>query len=145
MGGEHFHRCRECKIQWICAAHKCDRYDTYCRGNRCAQNVKTKVEKPRPPQEPGFFDPPAVNQETSIEAAESIKPTAGTLRKKVLEFIQNVGPATDEEMQRALKMPPNTQRPRRRELVLSGHLMDSGEKRKTDSGRRAVVWTDRLF
>jgi hypothetical protein len=47
---------------------------------------------------------------------------------------------TDEELQDALGMNPNTQRPRRIELVERGLVRDSGRTRKTKSGRRATVW-----
>ena len=48
--------------------------------------------------------------------------------------------ATDEEMQDALEMAPNTQRPRRRELEQQAVVEDSGLTRATKSGRKAVLW-----
>lgn len=87
--------------------------------------------------------PPAqAHSRTSQSAAEQIAPNAGTLRAQVLEHLQQSGRhgATDEEMQTALGMNPSTQRPRRIELVRSGHASDSGTTRRTNSGRAATVW-----
>jgi hypothetical protein len=82
------------------------------------------------------------HSETSREAAEAIEPRAVKLREQVRCFLLSCGPAgaTDEEMQICLEMNPNTQRPRRRELVLGGAVIDSGKTRNTKSGRKAVVW-----
>jgi hypothetical protein len=80
--------------------------------------------------------------ETSKAAAEQAAPSAKTLRAAVLRHIVSRGAfgATDEEMQRDMPMQPNTQRPRRRELALAGLIADSGVKRLTASGCKAVVW-----
>lgn len=85
---------------------------------------------------------------TSIAAAAAIKPSAGTLRAKVLEHLRQCGPhgATDEEMQRALDMNPSTQRPRRIELIEDfEQVFWGGQKRQTTSGRSANVWVLREF
>jgi hypothetical protein len=47
-------------------------------------------------------------------------------------------------MQERLVMDPSSQRPRRVELVTGGQVVDSGRKRKTVSGRQAVVWTAKV-
>ena len=79
--------------------------------------------------------------ETSEAAAEAIEPTAGSLRAVVLDWLRaNPSGWTDDEMQVALNMNPSTQRPRRIELIASGHVYDSGKKRATRSGRNAVIW-----
>jgi hypothetical protein len=80
------------------------------------------------------------HSETSREAAERAEPQAGTQRRKILDYMKLVRCATDEMQQEALHMNPSTQRPRRGELVDSGHLRDSGRKALTRSGRRAVLW-----
>jgi len=92
-----------------------------------------------------IFDPspPYVRHSpTSKQAATDILPKQGTLRHRVYEFLEKsrVYGATDEEMQRCLEMPANTQRPRRRELQQQGLIRDSGRTRATESGRQAVVW-----
>ena len=92
---------------------------------------------------PDLFDPPAQHHsETSLAAAEAIRPSAASLRMKVLGFIVARGGdgATDPEIQAALRMEGSTQRPRRVELVDAGLVRDSGRKRTTASLRRATVW-----
>ena len=76
---------------------------------------------------------------TSIEAGEAIRPKAETLRERVFELLKRES-LTDHEMQESLRMNPSTQRPRRIELVNLGAVQDSGEVRKTPSGRNATVW-----
>lgn len=78
---------------------------------------------------------------TSQAAAESMGAGANTLRAKVYRLLKaRPQGATDEEMQTWLNMPSSTQRPRRIELVSSGHVKDSGQTRATRSGRQAVIW-----
>jgi hypothetical protein len=80
---------------------------------------------------------------TSIAAAESMRPHAETMRRQVCQFIAGQGArgATDEEVQLGLGMNPSTERPRRGEVWGFGLITDSmGEKRKTTSGRMAIVW-----
>jgi hypothetical protein len=87
--------------------------------------------------------PPFVStSQTSAEAAESVREGAAELRERVYSALKRVWPEglTDEQMQQALGMQGNTQRPRRRELEQRGLVRDSGERRFTTSGRRAVVW-----
>ena len=77
---------------------------------------------------------------TSKAAAKEIEPHMTDLQRQLLTWLRNNGPATDREMQGWIPMDPNTQRPRRVELVRLGLVRDTGEKRKTRSGRSAVVW-----
>ncbi len=73
---------------------------------------------------------------TSRAAAERIESAAGTLRGKVLQFLQDSPRgATDKEIQDALAMAGSTQRPRRIELVADGLVRDSGVRRN-----RSTVW-----
>ena len=88
-----------------------------------------------------------IHSKTSIAASLSAQPKAGTKRAILLEFIQrqrHLG-ATDEEMQASLPMNPNTQRPRRVELVQGRFVLDSGRTRKTVGGDEAVVWVATEF
>jgi hypothetical protein len=82
------------------------------------------------------------HSETSREAAEQIGYDLNKLQARVLAYLRScpLG-ATDEEMQVGLAMNPSTQRPRRIELMDRRLIVDSGRKRKTRSGRWAVVWT----
>ena len=83
------------------------------------------------------------NSATSRAAAVKILATADTLRGDVYRFIVQFGDwgATDEEIQIGLRLNPSTQRPRRVELVEVGVIEDSQKKRRTASGRWAVVWS----
>ena len=85
---------------------------------------------------------PAIPTDTQVEAAARVLPHTGTARRRVLDFIrsQRHG-ATDDEVVAALKMNPNTERPRRKELVEMGWVKDSGLRRETAGGSKAIVWT----
>ena len=97
--------------------------------------------QPKPLSELPLFAPPAqAHSPTSVAAADAIMECADTKRVAVWGFIQGMKGATDEEIQHALGMNPSTERPRRIELVRMGLVVDSGETRKTASGRSAVVW-----
>ena len=87
------------------------------------------------------------HSDTSREAADSMKPTAATLREAVFNYLFGRGGdgATDEEVQDDLNMPGNTERPRRRELQEAGKVRDSGMRRATKTGRQAVVWTTQVL
>ena len=77
---------------------------------------------------------------TSAAAADSLTEKAlNRMHRQVLAYLEQHGPATDEEMQAALGMNPSTQRPRRIELARRGLVVEAGEKR-TRSGRRATSW-----
>lgn len=96
--------------------------------------------------------------ETSREAARSISKEAITEGQEYIQrLISTIGAMTDEEIwividldirnQKALKWPEDipvkTQsgaRTRRKELVDMNLLRDSGHRRKTRSGRNAIVW-----
>lgn len=66
----------------------------------------------------------------------------GSIRFKVLKFIKRKGKkgATDEEIEKHLKVRHQTGSARRRELVLKGLVVDSTKTRATSSGRPAIVW-----
>ena len=86
------------------------------------------------------FPPYQKHSETSLEAAEEIDGQHLTLRARVWTWLLEEGPATDQELQDALGMDAHTECPRRIELVRHGWVRDSGDRRLTRSGRRAVVW-----
>lgn len=90
---------------------------------------------------PESHDPPFVrHSESSAAAAESIAPVAGTLEAAVYRWLDANGPATDEQMQEALEMVANTQRPRRRGLVKAGRVFPIDDLGQTSSGRKATRW-----
>jgi hypothetical protein len=80
--------------------------------------------------------------QTSKDAAASVEPFAGKLCRDQLNFIASQGEhgATDKESQAALGLSSDTQVPRRWELCRHGLVVDSTRRRKTPSGRNAIVW-----
>lgn len=88
--------------------------------------------------------------ETSHEAAESVRPFLTARREAVLLVLGGAGPMTDEELQAeylfaaGMDIVPAQSasglRTRRSELVDAGMVVDTGERRRTASGRQAVVW-----
>ena len=124
---------------------------------RSPAEVRAEVERSRKPALS------ILSSETSNEAARKIEPARGTLRAKVLETIRNprryrvtfgrvddthysevareeIAGVTDEEGCELSGIPASTWRPRRVELVEMNLVVDSGVRRKTRSGRDAVVW-----
>ena len=95
------------------------------------------------------YQPPAQRQsETSMAAAEQIKPSISYLQSLVLSAFRRAGAAgmTDEEGIADTKIPPSSYRPRRIELWQIHKLIeDTGSKRRTASGRNAAVWCLREF
>ncbi len=93
----------------------------------------------------GGFPPYVKGSDTSLIAAHLIADETLTLRAKVYFWIYRAGErgATDDEIERALKMRHQTASARRRELVLQGRIQDSDRRRKTSSGRPAAVWVAR--
>jgi len=89
-----------------------------------------------------MFPPYVRDSDTSRGAADSIKAVTPALRLQVLAQIKACGirGSTDDELERALKLRHQTASARRRELCLQNAVRDSGERRKTRSGRSAVVW-----
>lgn len=77
---------------------------------------------------------------TSHAAAKSIVASADTLRARVLFAISKLHGATCDEVEEATGMRHQTCSARVRELFLKGMIRDSEARRKTRSGRTAVVW-----
>jgi transcription initiation factor IIE alpha subunit len=77
---------------------------------------------------------------TSAAAADSLDAkTLNAMQRRVLDFIAQHGPATDEEIAVGCGMNPSTARPRRIELARRGMIVEGGSRRTT-SGRMATVW-----
>lgn len=81
--------------------------------------------------------------DTRREAAASIAPLAGSMARRVADYIAECGSrgATDEEIALALGLRDSTTRARRVELRDAGQVRDSTRRRKTRSGRLSIVWT----
>lgn len=97
----------------------------------------------RPATIPDMPAPCTSTADTSRKARRRIRSEAGAMRLRVLLFVRSRGHrgATDEEIQEAVGIRVQSETPRRGELVKLGALVDSGRKRRTSSGRPAVVWT----
>lgn len=92
--------------------------------------------------QPELFDPAAPyvrTSETSRLAAEQIQHRTHIDRERILAYVRATYGATDNEIQAALFMDGNTERPRRVELVNEGKLVAAG-RRKTGTGRLATIW-----
>jgi hypothetical protein len=79
---------------------------------------------------------------TRAAAHASIKPITGLLGMKVLKFIyeEGRGGSTSDQAETALAMTHQTVSARFNELRNKGLLEESGEMRKTRSGRKAAVY-----
>ncbi|WP_329064918.1 hypothetical protein [Amycolatopsis sp. NBC_01480] len=78
---------------------------------------------------------------TSARAAAAIAPKIGTQRANVLTVIaESTNGLTDVEVGRRCRIGPNSARPRRLELVESGHVVDSMRTRR-HRGRDHTVWS----
>jgi hypothetical protein len=79
---------------------------------------------------------------TSIAAANSIRHIAGGDAERCFNYIKKHGAvgATDDELEVALNLKHQTASARRRGLVLEDRVENSGQQRKTRSGRNAIVW-----
>lgn len=92
---------------------------------------------PKYPETPGYSNP-----STSKDAAKSMERKASALRLRVLAELQVRGDtgATCDELERALQLSHQTASARLREMALAKSIVDSGAKRATRSGRKAIVW-----
>lgn len=79
--------------------------------------------------------------DTSREAARSIAPSIRSIRSTVIRAIAAAGPngLTCDEAEHALALTHQTCSARFNELARTGYIRPVG-KRKTRSGRNAVVW-----
>jgi len=81
-------------------------------------------------------------QRTSIATADAVLPKTGTWRRKIYDYVQARGfdGATDQEIEIALQLSGNTERPTRITLVRDGYLIDTGRIRKNQLGHDCIVW-----
>jgi hypothetical protein len=83
--------------------------------------------------------------DTSRAAAERVLPKTGTQRRRVYDALLDAsqwvdGGLTDDELVARLKLPANSIRPRRGELVEAGLVIDSGVRVLNDYGNMCIVW-----
>lgn len=91
-----------------------------------------------------LFDAPVParrGSDTSQAAARALRADIGRLRRRVADHYAAIWPAahTPDEAAAALTLSILTVRPRTTELVKSGVLEDTGERRANRSGRQARV------
>lgn len=81
-------------------------------------------------------------QRTSIATADAVLPKTGTWRRKIYDYVQARGfdGATDQEIESALRLSGNTERPTRITLVRDGYLIDTGRTRRNELGHECIVW-----
>lgn len=81
--------------------------------------------------------------ETSAEAAEKFAPKVGRLQKMTLEAIASraANGLTADECAQLIGLDRWSIQPRTSELRRKGLIVDSGLRRKNETGKRAIVWT----
>jgi hypothetical protein len=89
--------------------------------------------------------PPSVNTDTSRQAAAEIAPRVPAMHARILARLGDCGDTggTCEELEYALDLRHQTCGPRLKELAVSGAIVDTGMRRRTRSGRKAIVWLAR--
>tara|TARA_R110000744_G_scaffold58193_2_gene121456 strand:- start:458 stop:766 length:309 start_codon:yes stop_codon:yes gene_type:complete len=85
--------------------------------------------------------PGTYNQPTSIQAAADMQPKASRLRGLCLDALIDYGNMTPDETAAFLGLDKLSIRPRFSELKTMGEIVDTGERRSNDSGKKAIVWT----
>lgn len=88
----------------------------------------------RYPSSPGYKE-----NDTSRAAAESMKPTTAYLQSKCLKSLAK-GPMSADECAVDIGESILSVRPRFSELLKKGKVIDTGLRRRNDSGRAAKVW-----
>jgi len=78
-------------------------------------------------------------QNTSREAYESVNRADDTLYSRVLNSLKD-NPSTCDEVEVDLQGRHQSVSSRIRKGVQDGYIEDSGEKRQTRTGRKAIVW-----
>lgn len=122
-----------------------------CKAYRPADHIHITPASLFDEPEPPIADPqtPRVgpfhrdDPETSVVAAMTDLPRKGTQRARVLEALQQLGAtgATDYELGERLGLFRWVAGTRRGELIADGWpIVDSGERRLTDTASRAIVW-----
>lgn len=84
--------------------------------------------------------PFVAGSDTSEAAAISVSGCAKTMQEVIRRLFVYHGGLTCDEVERSLGLRHQTASARIRDLALRSHIVDSGERRVTRSGRKAVVW-----
>ena len=89
----------------------------------------------RYPAHPGSRGPDGTSQLAAVEMARHAQP----LRRRALETLNRIGPATALEVCEASKVPREAMHPRLSELRALGYVEATGERRRNPSGKSAAV------
>lgn len=85
--------------------------------------------------------PRVAGSDTSAAAAASIEPNLATKQGRVLELLRATDHGlTDDQLEQITGWRHQSVSARRRELVLAGLVVDSGQRRRTSSNRYGAVW-----
>lgn len=115
------------------------RWHRQCRHDEhAAQGAKRERREQAAARRATVYRKPTLVRETSIAALASID--AGTLRDIVYTAIVDAGDATCDELEIKLGLTHQTTSARVHELMKGHHIIDSGARRPTRSGRAATVW-----
>lgn len=85
------------------------------------------------------YTPGHTDSDTSREAASKIAPHTQYLVRKIAQLLTN-GPRACFEVEQLLDMSHQTASARMTEMREAGLIVDTGERRKTPTGRNAIVW-----
>ena len=78
--------------------------------------------------------------DTSIAAAESIKPTAKKWEKEIISALKDNGAMTFWEIASVTGICFDNSQPCVSRMKAAGKVIDSGERRKNPNGRNSIVW-----
>lgn len=82
----------------------------------------------------------ASDPDTSHNAAENATRRGPSQRKRIWEALQQLGGATDYELSQATGILRSSAAKRRQELTELGHVIETAQRRPTDTGSLAIVW-----
>jgi predicted ArsR family transcriptional regulator len=80
------------------------------------------------------------SSETSAAAAYSVREHITPRQQMILDYLEEHGPSTQDEISEGLGLRIQSVNPRVHELAMAGVVVDTGRLRATSSGRNAVVW-----
>lgn len=137
--------CRQCGGVFPASCNRNGKWRLFC-GRACnlawhnAYTKQARIERQKREGRLDFSGRTPLSRHTSQQAAATVAHPAPD-RARILAYLRACGEvgATDEQIQEALDLSGNTERPRRGELLTSGQVQAVGT-RATQSGRQAAVW-----
>lgn len=83
-------------------------------------------------------------RQTSVDAANYITLTRGTLRARIMQILLDTGGQTDDELEVLLEVSYNSFGPRRRDLINAGLIRAGSGTRVSRRGRSQTIWVPTL-